>query len=29
MSHRFPAHPYLTAHFEPISFEADADDLPI
>jgi carotenoid cleavage dioxygenase-like enzyme len=29
MSQRFPAHPYLTAHFAPISFEADAADLPI
>jgi carotenoid cleavage dioxygenase-like enzyme len=29
MSPRFPARPYLTAHFAPISFEADAADLPI
>ena len=29
MSQRFPGHPYLTAHFAPVSFEADAADLPI
>jgi carotenoid cleavage dioxygenase-like enzyme len=29
MSQPFPAHPYLTAHFAPISFEADSADLPI
>jgi carotenoid cleavage dioxygenase-like enzyme len=29
MSQPFPAHPYLTAHFAPISFEADAAHLPI